>query len=221
MSDSYQKEQLETFSKVRRVLSEMAPSEKEVLQSTCRDYLQFRSTVQTFLGDHFAAVCTRKCYQSRLSACCSKDGIITFFADVVINLLFSSEPQIQALEAQLTHPAKPDKCIYLTDDGCVWRIKPIVCEMFLCDVATESVFAQKPESAQIWADLKKRRKRFTWPDRPVLFDDLEKYFIDRGLQSPLMYLHNSPGLLRLKKRARDSKSRPTNRSPAAIGGSAT
>jgi hypothetical protein len=34
----------------------------------------------------------------------------------------------------------------------------------------------------------------------VLFDDLEAFFIDCGCTSPLMYLHNSPGLLRVKQK---------------------
>ena len=53
--------------------------------------------------------------------------------------------------------------------------------------------------------LAQERKRFTWPDRPVLFDDLEQYFMDAGCTSPHMYLHNSPGLLRVKQMARKEK----------------
>jgi hypothetical protein len=52
--------------------------------------------------------------------------------------------------------------------------------------------------------LKQREKHFRWPDRPVLFDDLEKYFMAAGYSSPLMYLNNSPGLLRVKELARKS-----------------
>ncbi|MGD2030721.1 MAG: hypothetical protein PVG86_12380, partial [Desulfobacterales bacterium] len=53
-----------------------------------------------------------------------------------------------------------------------------------------------------WNELKQRKKIYTWPDRPVLFDDLERYFMNAGYSSPLMYLHNSPGLLRIKKQAK-------------------
>ncbi|CAB1071247.1 hypothetical protein D1AOALGA4SA_1164 [Olavius algarvensis Delta 1 endosymbiont] len=49
--------------------------------------------------------------------------------------------------------------------------------------------------------LEAERQHFTWPDRPVLFDDLESYFLKTGCRSPLMYLHNSPGLLRIKQKA--------------------
>jgi hypothetical protein len=37
--------------------------------------------------------------------------------------------------------------------------------------------------------------------KKVLFDDLETFFINAGHASSLMYLHNSPGLLLVKKRA--------------------
>ena len=47
----------------------------------------------------------------------------------------------------------------------------------------------------------KQEKSFKWPDRPVLFDDLEKLFLDLGCHSTLMHLNLSPGLLRIKKRA--------------------
>jgi hypothetical protein len=39
---------------------------------------------------------------------------------------------------------------------------------------------------------------YTWPSRPVLFDKLEELFIQEGFDSPIMYFHHSPGLLRLK-----------------------
>jgi hypothetical protein len=53
-------------------------------------------------------------------------------------------------------------------------------------------------------EFKQREKHYRWPDRPVLFDDLEKYFMAAGYSSPLMYLNNSPGLLRVKELARKS-----------------
>ncbi|MGB6929034.1 MAG: hypothetical protein WBH05_07410, partial [Syntrophobacteria bacterium] len=49
-----------------------------------------------------------------------------------------------------------------------------------------------------WETFRQRERRYTWPTRPVLFDELEDYFIGAGFDSPLMYLHRSPGLLRLK-----------------------
>jgi len=51
-----------------------------------------------------------------------------------------------------------------------------------------------------WQKLQRQEKSFTKPDRPVLFDDLERFFIERGYESPLMFFHHSPGLLRLKKK---------------------
>ena len=77
--------------------------------------------------------------------------------------------------------------------------------MFLCENAKDEVFAKTPPAREKWEKLKEREKAFTWPDRPVLFDELERYFIDAGYSSPLMYMHNSPGLLRVKGQVKRSK----------------
>lgn len=200
--NSYQKEQAGALDLVRRHLADISAAEKQALVSQIGDYLLFRNEVDAFLSKNFSNLCTQKCYQSKMSACCSRDGIITFFADVVINTLISSDDEIEVLTAGIQNPNDKLKCIYLGTQGCLWRVKPIVCEMFLCQPATKEVFAQNPAAEKDWQKLQRRRKRFTWPDRPVLFDDLEQYFIDSGYSSPLMYLHNSPGLLRIKKQAK-------------------
>ena len=137
----------------------------------------------------------------RLSACCSKEGIVTFFADVVVNMLESTVDEIDALKSVLRASESGFKCVYLGEQGCMWRVKPIVCEMFLCDRAQQTVFAEAPDLASEWAAFEALKKRFTWPDRPVLFDDLEAVFIQAGCRSTLMYMHNSPGLLRVKRKA--------------------
>ena len=135
-----------------------------------------------------------------MSACCSREGIITFFADIVINLLVSDSSDFDKFLAVLSKPNDGFKCVYLTEKDCLWRLKPIVCQMYLCDRSKNQVFDQSSEIKTQWDLLELKRKRFTWPDRPVLFDDLESYFINIGYQSPLMYLHNSPGLLRIKQK---------------------
>jgi hypothetical protein len=202
---SYQKEQLETLNMVFRHLETIPKQEKQRLLLQISDYLMFRNTVDAFLGEYFENICTRKCYQSNVSACCSREGIITFFADVVVNVLVSEESEIKALSKALKKPNTGFKCIYLSGHGCMWRIKPIICEMFLCDPAEEAVFNEKPLANTLWQQLKRCEKQYRWPDRPVLFDDLEKYFIAAGYSSPLMYLHNSPGLLRIKEKAKKKK----------------
>ena len=202
---SYQKEQLETLDMVLCHLETIRKQEKQRLLLQISDYLMFRNTVDAFLGEHFENICTLKCYQSNVSACCSREGIITFFADVVVNLLVSEESEIKALSKALIKPNTGFKCIYLNVQGCMWRIKPIICEMFLCDPAEKTVFNEKPPAKRVWQQLKQREKQYRWPDRPVLFDDLEKYFIAAGYSSPLMYLHNSPGLLRVKEQAKKRK----------------
>ena len=186
---------------VYRHLRTISVQERQRLLSQISDYLLFRDTVDAFLGEHFDNICTQKCYQSNLSACCSRESIITFFGDVVVNVLVSNETEINALAMVLKMRNDGFKCIYLGDHGCMWRIKPIICEMFLCDPAKASVFKEKPLTNKLWIELKEREKHYRWPDRPVLFDDLEKYFMAVGYSSPLMYLNNSPGLLRVKELA--------------------
>jgi hypothetical protein len=200
--NSYQKEQLETLNMVQRHLETVSKQEKQRLLSQISEYLMFRNMVDEFLCEHFENICTLKCYQSKVSACCSREGIITFFADVVVNALVSAESEIRSLSEALMKTNTGFKCIYLDIHGCMWRVKPIICEMFLCDTAEKAVFSENPPAKKIWQKLKQREKKYRWPDQPVLFDDLETYFIDAGFRSPLMYLHNSPGLLRIKKQAK-------------------
>jgi len=202
--NSYQKEQTETLNMVYRHLKTISVPERQRLLSQISDYLLFRDAVDAFFGEHFENLCTQKCYQSKISACCSREGIITFFGDVVVNVLVSNKTEIKALARVLNKPNDGFKCIYLGGHGCMWRIKPIICEMFLCDSAKESVFKEKPLTNKLWMEFKQREKHYRWPDRPVLFDDLEKSFMAAGYSSPLMYLNNSPGLLRVKELAKKS-----------------
>jgi hypothetical protein len=203
--NSYQTEQIEALSLVQRHLANLSAEARQVLGSQISDYLIFRDDVHAFLSEYFGGVCTQKCFQSELSACCSREGIITFFGDMVVNAFVSAEEEIDALMAALQTPNQGFKCIYLGDQGCIWRLKPIVCEMFLCRQASQEVFAQKPGAEKVWELLRRRKKRFAWPDRPVLFNDLERYFMDAGYSSSLMYLHNSPGLLRIKSQVERDK----------------
>ncbi len=197
--NSYQQEQAESLAMVHRCLATLSASERQALEVKITDYLLFRDEVDTFLSKHFSNLCTKKCYENKLSACCSREGIITFFGDMVVNTLVSCNEEINALLEALQKPNTGFKCIYLGDNGCLWRVKPIVCEMFLCEQAEKEVFRKKAWAEDAWEELKQRKKLYTWPDRPVLFDDLELYFMDAGYSSPLMYLHNSPGLLRVKQ----------------------
>jgi hypothetical protein len=197
--NAYQKEQLEALQMIRQHLDKLSTSEIEALKSEIVDYLEFRSRVASFLDTHFNDICTEKCYYSQLSACCSKDGIIAFFADVVINGLSAATDDLDRLEDAIQHPANDFKCIFLSETGCLWQVKPIVCEMFLCDEAEKKVFENDPEARDQWEEYKEIKKAYTWPDQPVLFEILESFFIDKGCSSTLMYIHNSPGLMRIKK----------------------
>lgn len=201
---AYQREQLEALVVVRRHLAQLGPAGQNRLRRQAAPYLLLRAEMAAFLNAHFSETCTAACFKNRVSACCSRDGIITFFADVVLNVLVSGEAQLEHLQTLLMRPHLGAKCVYLGPQGCCWRLKPIVCERFLCDSAQRRVFGCQPALADAWEALKKRASTFTWPDRPILFDRLEQEFIDAGLSSPLMYLHQSPGLLRVKRRARQA-----------------
>jgi hypothetical protein len=197
----YQQEQHDALLLAAKHLDTLSTDQIEALKTASHEYLMFREDVDAFLNTHFASICTQKCFQSSLSACCSKEGIITFFADIVINALFSASDERNLLLSVLRKLNAGPKCVYLGPQGCLWRIKPIVCQMFLCDAAKERVFSDRTSAEASWNVLKNREKQFTWPDQKVLFDDLETLFINAGHASSLMYLHNSPGLLLVKKRA--------------------
>lgn len=201
MMSAYQKEQADALETVCGCLANMSKGERNDVTSLMADYLSFRKETDRFLTTHFSQVCSESCYRNRLSACCSKDGIITFFADVVINAVHCEAAEINRIKGRLSRPHTGFKCVYLAEDGCLWRIKPIVCQMFLCEKAQVKVFGDTPAAREAWQSLKQRKKSFAWPDRPVLFDRLEAIFINAGCTSSLMYLHNSPGLLMVKRKA--------------------
>lgn len=198
----YNQQQRDAILMVRNYLLCLPPSQLGWLKQRIRSYLKFRKVVASFQEEHFADICSQKCFTSRTSACCGREGIITFFADVVINVLLSTEHEIDKILEALEKDTGGFNCVYLNEGGCLWRCKPIVCEMFLCEHAKNSVLADNENLTSEWQVLRQRERRYTWPTRPVLFDELEDLFLRAGFDSPLMYLHKSPGLLRLKaKRA--------------------
>lgn len=199
--NSYQKEQFEAFSMVDGTIRDLSGKEISALDVEIKNYIEFRKDVDNFVNKWFKDVCSVACFKSRKSACCSREGIVTFFADVFINVLTSRPGETEKIMDVLKNENTGLKCIYLGEAGCIWRIKPIVCQMFLCDRAKEKVFQKRRDLAAHWDRLKQREKAFTWPDRPVLFDDIESLFLSKGLSSPLMYLHNSPGLVKIKRDA--------------------
>ena len=194
----YNQQQKDAIIMVRQHLSHLPTSKLRWLNRRIKSYVQFRKAVNFFQEKHLSNICSQKCFTNSMSACCGREGIITFFADVVINLLLSTNKQIDTLLEILERDTGGFNCVYLNENGCLWLWKPIVCEMFLCDVAKESVLVKSESLASQWSELRRRERMYTWPTRPVLFDELEGFFINGNFDSPLMYLHKSPGLLRLK-----------------------
>jgi hypothetical protein len=197
----YHREQIESLVVVRTYLAELPAQKRFDLMEQARGYLSFRRETARFLERWFGAICTESCYHEQVSACCSKEGIITFFADMVINALVSPPSSLNRMLRALEKENRGTRCVYLGSEGCLWQLKPIVCEMFICERARAAVFGNNPAAEKQWRSLEARKKDFTWPDRPVLFDRLEAVFIAAGYNTALMYLHNSPGLLRIKSRA--------------------
>lgn len=203
MSDltSYQHEQLDALERSISYLDGLTPKARASLNALIEPYLDFRAEVDAFLKMNFGRYCTRSCYTTQTSACCSRDGIITFWADVLINANASDRQQLNRLRQAISNPFDRHKCIYLGPDGCLWQVRPLVCAMFVCDDALDSAFEGNSETENQWEGFKCQAKGFRWPDRPVLFDQLEKRCIAAAVDSSLMYLHSSPGLLRVKRRA--------------------
>lgn len=197
--NDYQREQWDALSLIMSRISLLDPTQRGGLQQRIAPYLDFRQRVDRFLSTHFGAHCTQSCFSNHLSACCSKDGIITFWADGVINALAASAAQMEDLFQALQKPHHPRKCTYLGPAGCRWQVRPLMCAMFLCDPVQTRVFEGHKDTEADWAALQQEAKGYRWPDRPVLFDWLETYFMDMGCRSPLMYINHSPGLLRIKR----------------------
>lgn len=196
----YNKEQLDAIKIVRQYLEICQNFEIESLKIRLKPYLTFRQETAEFQDRHMSEICNQNCFTSWTSACCGREGIMTFLADVVINFLLSSKEEIESLTQALISDIGGTKCVYLSNKkGCLWHLKPIVCEMFLCDQAKKTVLEVNDQLKREWEELRKKEKDFTWPDKPVLFDEIEEIFIKTGFDSPLMYFHKSPGLLRIKK----------------------
>jgi hypothetical protein len=195
--NAYQAEQLDALNQITNRIELLRSLQDEAI----RPYLSFRRQLDEFSKRHFAAFCNRACFESRTSACCSKDGIITFWADVVINVAEADKHQIDDLFTAIENPLFAEKCIYLGENGCRWQVRPLGCALFLCDKVQEAVLARSPDLHRQWEAYRSTAKTFRWPDRPVLFDHLEQVFLDAGCRSPLMYINTSPGLLHIKQQA--------------------
>ena len=179
--NEYQQEQLDALKIVRHGLRQLGEARRVKLIEAVSDYMQFRESVDGFLNRYFHEECTRTCYQSRTSACCARDSIITFFADTVIDALHAPPAHLDRLETMLCRVNAGQRCVYLGSEGCAWTVRPVVCAMFLCDRAMDAVFRRAPEAREQWASLRRQEKKFKWPDRPVLFDHLEKGISGYGL----------------------------------------
>lgn len=194
--NEYQAEQLQALHMVRGRLYQVRLDD---LKGEITAYLEFRKETARFYQTLLEPVCAKKCFENNLSACCTKDGIIVFFSDVVINTLASTPEELDTMERAIARSPDNGKCIYLARNGCTWLIKPIVCEMFVCHPVRQQIFARSPEAGKQWKKLEEKRKKFTWPDQPVLFEHLEDLFMGMGQTSSLMHFHKSPGLLKIRQ----------------------
>lgn len=195
---AYQREQLESFQAIRAGCARLSAVEIAELLKQLEPYLDFRRELAAHQLENFHGFCRDACFTTRLSACCGFESIITFFADQLITYLLSGEDEREGLFQVLQAPNRSQRCVYLGPDGCIWPLPPVSCAMFLCDPLKQAIFAAQPEQRGHWQRLQAREREFTHPDHPVLFDTLERDFLRRGIRTPHMYYHVSPGLLRIK-----------------------
>ena len=203
----YNRNQLVSYQSIIRAASRFSSATAAELNEQILPYLQFRCKVEEFYQRYFAPACQRSCFDTKLSACCGFESIIIFFADQAINYLLSTPQDLSKIIKVLERPNTSNNCVYLGEGGCIWRLRPITCAMFFCDQAKTAVFQEHSEAESILGDLQSQEKEFTWPTKPVLFDEIEKQFMSIGVESPLLYFHQSPGLLRLKARAAKANDR--------------
>ncbi|MCE5242604.1 MAG: hypothetical protein ABFD98_10120 [Syntrophobacteraceae bacterium] len=197
----YNREQRASFEAIRSACEGLSAMETEALRKSMLPYLRFREELERFQVEFFGTACRSACFDTGLSACCGFESIYTFFADQAISWLFSSEEERSALLRAIERPNRTRHCVYLGAGGCIWKVRPVSCAMFLCERVRKEVFEKHSGALRHWEDLQRREKDFTRPDKPVLFDDVEKVFMGLGVDSPHMYCHKSPGLLRIKVKA--------------------
>jgi hypothetical protein len=196
----YNRDQLESFRALAEAVERLTAGEIRELRDSWVPYLGFRVELDAFFEASFLPTCRETCFNTKWSACCGFESIFTFFADLVITYVESEPRERAALFEVLSKPNTGRHCVYLGDKGCLWKVTPISCAMFYCDPAKTLAFEERPEAKPAWETLQASEKQFTYPTQRVLFDDLEVFFRLRGLDSPHMYFHRSPGLMRLKKR---------------------
>jgi len=197
----YQRDQWVSFKAIEQACRQLTDLQVQELQESLSTYVEFREDLAAFQQQYFGAFCRAACFDSGVSACCGFESIITFFADQVLTYLLSTPDQVAALFRRLEQPNRTSNCVFLGDRGCIWSLPPISCAMFLCDKAKQHGFDGNPHALAIWEEFLRREKEYTHPTQPVLFDDIESYFMLLGVDSPHMYFHRGPGLLELKARA--------------------
>ena len=197
----YNRDQWMSFKAIEEACRNLSDLELKELRGILTSYLQFRKALAAYQHRYFGDFCQVTCFDGKVSACCGFESIITFFADQVATYLLSTPEQIEVIFRKLEQPNRSTRCVYLGETGCIWSLTPISCAMFLCDQAKRAVFDEDRHAEAIWEEFRRLEKDYTHPTKPVFFDDIESYFIILGVDSPLMYFHKSPGLLRLKSRS--------------------
>lgn len=197
----YNRDQWTGFKTIEKACHNLSERERMELRGYLNSYLKFREELAAYQQQHFGAFCRATCFENRISACCGFESIFTFFADQVIAYILSTPERMEAIFRKLEQPNRSSHCVFLGEKGCMWSLSPISCAMFLCDQAKQSVFDRDQHAKVVWEEFLRVEKDHTHPTKPVLFDDIESYFMLLGVESPFMYFHQSPGLLRLKSQS--------------------
>ncbi len=197
---NYNKQHLESQIKALDAFNKLSENEICRLKWLSLAYIKFRRELDSFTKGLFYNYCNHACFKNRQSKCCGFESIMTFFADEILNIIWGGPEKAETLIKVLEQPNESNHCVYLGEDGCLWYLKPLSCAMFFCEDAKKHVFARNLNAEKLWTVFTKCEKNFTWPDKPVLFDIVEKFFIiKKGVFTPHMYFHLSPGLLKVKK----------------------
>ena len=119
----YNQDQVQAITLVRHFLRKASGPTKDRVNSMVHAYLVFIKEVADSQERFFSELCTEKCFTSHTSACCGREGIATFLADVLINAPLSTEKDLDTLLQLLSRDQGGSKCVYFTDQGCARQLK--------------------------------------------------------------------------------------------------
>ena len=188
----YNRDQWNSFKAIEKTCRGLPEAALAKLKESLASYLHFRKRLDSYQQQYFGSFCRTTCFDSKLSACCGFESIYTFFADQVITFLLATPEEHEALLRRLAQPNKTERCVYLGERGCAWKVSPISCAMFFCEQAKETVFSEHHPAQALWEELQRQEKAYTYPNQPVLFDDHREHLYCSRRRFPHHVLSQEP-----------------------------